>query len=125
MQPTLVLFVAAMFCVLAGTKSIGDILDDLRIPFNDEVDSQRYGDAVPMMDGVDVVVGHSLGGSVALSLARAHGVKSVTHGAPVVDLNPCDSSGSSRHRNVGDPVAFLDQAAGTTLPSSWNTHSFG
>ena len=54
----------------AGTKSVGDIVDDLRIPLNDTVHSQRFRDAVPMMNGVNIVVGHSLGGAVALSLSR-------------------------------------------------------
>ena len=110
---------------IAGTKSFGDVFDDMRIPFNDIADSQRYRDAIPMMHGVDVVVGHSLGRSVALSLAQAYGVESVTYGAPVFDLNPFDSSGSGRHHNVGDPVALLDPAAGTSVSPSWNPHSFG
>ena len=109
---------------IAGKKSFGDVLDDERIPLNDVADTQRHRDAVPLMQGVDVVVGHSLGGSVALSLAKAYGVKSVTNGAPVIDLNPDDSQGMYRHRHVGDPVALLDLAADTSLPSSFNTHSF-
>ena len=92
---------------IAGTKSFGDVVDDLRIPFDDVVDTQRYRDAVPMMHGVDIVVGHSLGGSVALSLAAAHGVQSGTCGAPVIDLDPFDSSGFRRHQHVGDPVALF------------------
>ena len=52
---------------IAGTRTFADVLDDLRIPLNDTVHSQRYRDAVPLMNGVNVVVGHSLGGAVALS----------------------------------------------------------
>ena len=81
---------------IAGIKSFCDEVDDLRIPFDNVGDTQRYRDAVPMMHGVDTVVGHGLGGSVALSLADAYGV-SVTFGAPVIDLNPFDSSGSRGH----------------------------
>ena len=92
----------------AGTKSFGDAPDDLRIPLNDIAGTQRYRDAVPLMHGVDVVVGRSLGGSVGLSLAKADGVKSVTYGAPVIALNPYDSHGMYRHRHVGNPVALLD-----------------
>ena len=108
----------------ADTRSFGDIVDDMRIPLNDTVHSQRYRDAVPMMRGVDVVVAHSLGGAVALSLSERHDVHPVTYGAPVLDLNPFDPSGSHRHRRVGDPVAFLDLAAQTSLPASFNPHSF-
>ena len=44
---------------IAGTRTFADVLDDLRIPLNDTVHSQRYRDAVPLMNGVNVVVGHS------------------------------------------------------------------
>ena len=109
---------------IAGTKSFGDVLDDLKIPFNDVEDTQRYRDAEPLLHGVDIVVGHSLGGSVALTLADRHHLTPVTYGAPVLDLNPFDSSGSNRHRHAGDPVALLDLAAQTSASTSWNPHSF-
>ena len=76
------------------------------------------------MSGVDIVVGHSLGGSVALTLADQYDLESITYGAPVIDLNPFDSSGSNRHRHGGDPVALLDLAAQTTTSPTWNPHSF-
>ena len=44
--------------------------------------------------------------------------------APVVDLNPFDPSGRKRFRHYGDPVAFLDLAAQSSLPSSLNPHAF-
>ena len=40
-------------------------------------------------------------------LANHFKVKSVTHGAPVVDSNPFDPSGRKRFRHYGDPVAFF------------------
>ena len=109
---------------IAGTKSVGDVVDDLRIPLNDTVHSQRYRDAVPLMHGVNIVVGHSLGGAVALSLSQHFPVHPITYAAPVIDLNPFDSSGSNRYRHIGDPVAFLDLAANTSFSSSANPHSF-
>ena len=51
----------------AGTKSSQDVADDSHTPFNGVDHTQRCNDALPMMRGVDVVVGHSHGGSVALS----------------------------------------------------------
>ena len=108
---------------IAGTKSIGDVVDDLRMPLNDTVHSQRYRDAVPMMQGVDIVVGHSLGGAVALSLSQHFTVHPITYAAPIIDLNPFNPQGHNRYRNAGDPVAFLDLAAQTSLPSSLNLHS--
>ena len=109
---------------IAGTRSFGDVIDDLRIPLNDTVHTQRYRDAVPMMNGVDVVVGHSLGGAVALSLSQHYPARPITYAAPVFDLNPFDSSGRDRYRHIGDPVAFLDLAANTSAPTSLNPHSF-
>ena len=55
---------------IAGTRSFGDVVDDVRIPFNDVENTQRYRDAMPLMSGVSEVVGHSLGGAVALALSR-------------------------------------------------------
>ena len=89
-----VCIVTAMFCTLPVPKSFGDIVDDLRIPLNDTVHSQRYRDALPMMNGVNVVVGHNFGGSVALSLSQHFRVHPIAHGAPVFDLNPMHPSGS-------------------------------
>ena len=109
---------------IAGTKSLGDVVDDMRIPLNDTVHTQRYRDAVPMMQGVDIVVGHSLGGAVALSLSQHFRVHPVTYAAPIIDLNPFNPEGHDRHRHIGDPVAFLDLAARTTAPESLNVHSY-
>ena len=110
---------------IAGTRSFADVIDDLRIPFNDTIHSQRYRDAVPLMQGVNVVVGHSLGGAVALSLSQHYHVHPVTYAAPVFDLNPFNPQGQDRYRTLGDPVASLDLAAVTSLPTSLNPHSFG
>ena len=118
------LFRSGNVLYIAGTKSLGDVFDDLKIPFHDVEDTQRYRDAVPLLSGVDIVVGHSVGGSVALSLADKYDLESITYGAPVIDLNPFDSSGSNRHPQGGDPVALLDLAAQTTSSPGWNPHSF-
>ena len=109
---------------IAGTRTFADVLDDLRIPLNDTVHSQRYRDALPMMNGGSVVVGHSLGGAVALSLSQQFQVHPITYAAPVFDLNPFNPQGQDRYRTFGDPVAFLDLAANTQLPRSVNLHSF-
>ena len=72
---------------IAGTRLFGDVLDDLRIPFNDVEDTQRYRDACAQMSGVTVVVGHSLGGAVAIALAHQYQDTPVTYAAPVVDFD--------------------------------------
>ena len=59
---------------------------------------------------VDRIVGHSLGGSVALQMQQDHQIpKSRTFGAPVVDLNPFGKA--ERYRHVMDPVSVLDRGA--------------
>ena len=108
---------------VAGTKSLRDAWDDLKIPFGQTSRSQRYEDAartLKAMPQIRRVVGHSLGGAVALELQQANpGLKSVTYGAPVTSI-----SGGERYRHAGDPVAALDFGATTTLPTGVNPHSY-
>ena len=106
---------------IAGTRDIGDVIDDLRIPMNDVENTTRYRSASFKMKGVSTVVGHSLGGSVALALARHFSVSPVTYGAPVVDFGP---GVEHRHRHWFDPVAIFDFAAQTTFAPTVNPHSF-
>jgi hypothetical protein len=58
---------------IAGTSSIQDIWDDLKIPFNQTAKSLRYRNAAAALKAnrdIVSVVGHSLGGSVALELQK-------------------------------------------------------
>ncbi len=108
---------------VAGTKSLQDVFDDLKIPFGLTSWSQRYKGAertLNAMPQVSRVVGHSLGGAVALELQKNKGAEVTTYGAPVASV-----SGGDRHRQLGDPVAMFDFGAQTTLPRSLNPHSFG
>jgi hypothetical protein len=60
---------------------------------------------------VDRVVGHSLGGSVALQLQQDRDIRrSRTFGAPVLDLN-MHSGKAERWRHFMDPVSVLDRRA--------------
>ncbi len=108
---------------VAGTKSLQDVFDDLKIPFGLTALSQRYKDAertLSAMPQVSRVVGHSLGGAVALELQKNKGTEVTTYGAPVFS-----TTGGDRHRQLGDPVAMFDFGAQTTLPRSLNPHSYG
>ena len=76
------------------------------------------------------VVGHSLGGSVALELQKNYsGLESRTYGAPVWD--PTGSDGKvERYRNWFDPVSVFDRSAarsfkGNPFDSSSMTHDYG
>ena len=58
---------------VAGTKSLRDVWDDLKIPFGLTSWSDRYQQADRVLQAspqVRRVVGHSLGGAVALELAK-------------------------------------------------------
>ena len=100
-----------------GSVTKRDWLDDFtKVPFwGDTRDSERYQQAESAYNDlqasghpVDRVVGHSLGGSVALQLQKdKHIPKSRTFGAPVVDL----AGSGERYRHPLDPVSVLDRGA--------------
>lgn len=80
---------------------------------------------------VDRVVGHSLGGSVALQLQKDHDIPiSRTFGAPVFDVNNSlrgtdMAYHNARYRHPTDPVSVLDRGA-TMLPvRDLNAHMYG
>ena len=111
---------------VAGTKSLRDAWDDLKIPFGLTSWSEGYQNADRVLDAspqVRRVVGHSLGGAVALELQKTHPqlkLSSETYGAPVASF----SGSSQRHRHWLDPVAIFDWGAETTLPQGLNPHSY-
>jgi pimeloyl-ACP methyl ester carboxylesterase len=88
--------------------------DDLKIPFGLNGSSQRYHDANGVLEydkNIHTVVGHSLGGAVALQLQKDQpnrNLKTRTYGAPVMSF-----TGGDRYRNVADPVSIFDFGAKT------------
>ena len=83
---------------IAGTKDWpGDAIDDLKLPFDDTLNKTKRGrDADAYYRShheIDTVIGHSLGGAVALSLEKTYKkqdgnpygiIQSKTFGAPVI-----------------------------------------
>jgi len=102
-----------------GSVTKRDWMDDFTtIPFWGNVqDAERYQQADKAYEDllkqgkpIDRVVGHSLGGSVALELLKEKGIPlSRTFGAPVLDLN--FTKESERFRHPLDPVSVLDRSA--------------
>jgi len=117
-----------------GTVDGQDWWDDVtKVPvWGNLQDSRRYKDAERAYNDllqrglpVDRIVGHSLGGSVALQEQKDKGIDfSRTFGAPVVDLNPFHRGTQERYRHPLDPVSILDRGAawGNLLAYS---HSYG
>ena len=108
---------------VAGTSSIGDIIDDVGIPLGITRGTQRYIDEDRVLQSnpkIRRVVAHSLGGAVSLELQKARPyLDSRTYGAPVISMSP-----GERYKSAGDPVSFLDFGAKTTLPTSLNPRSY-
>ncbi len=79
--------------------------------------------ALKLNPNITNVVGHSLGGSVALKLQENfpdRNFKSNTYGAPVLSTTGADN----RFRNFFDPVSILDRGAANSLHAGLNPHSF-
>ena len=106
---------------VSGTQTGGDLADDLAIPLGMTNRTKRYSEANAVMrksPQIKRIVGHSLGGSVALTIAQQYQLESRTFGAPVVSF-----TGGERYRNVGDPIAAFDFGAHTSVPQCINPHS--
>jgi len=110
-----------------GSVTGRDWYDDVtKVPFGSTRDSERYQQADKAYDDllakgkvVDRIVGHSLGGSVALDMQKNHGIpQSRTFGAPVLDANPFGHS--ERYRHPLDPVS----RGATWGPFILSTHSY-
>ena len=85
---------------IAGTKDPIDFIDDLKLPFDDTLNKTTRGRTADAYyrshHEIDTVIGHSLGGAVALSLQNAYKkqdgnpygiVQSKTFGSPTVSGN--------------------------------------
>ncbi len=71
---------------IAGTSSLGDVADDLALPFGLTRGTQRYIDAERVLKAnpkIRRVIGHNLGGAVTLELGgQRPDLKTRTYGAP-------------------------------------------
>ena len=97
------------------------MIDDLFIPFKMVHLSKRYGQADSYIkrhrDKIETVVGHSLGGAVAMRLNEDEGrrFKVRTYNAPLVSWNLNNDSREARFRTSRDLVSFFDRGANVSV----------
>ena len=111
---------------VVGTRSVRDAWDDLKIPLRrtDKTERFRDADCVFGKGGIDKVVGHSLGGAVALELQNKNtDLETETYGAPVFS----NQRSGQRHCRWRDPVCAFDLGAKKSWissPSVLRNHSY-
>ena len=107
---------------VAGSHTARDWMDDAtRIPFwkplfggSKAIHRYQMAQQAARETEPETVVGHSLGGAVALEMQKENPeLKSRTYGAPVLD--PLGQSPGDRYRSRFDPVSILDRGATSTL----------
>ena len=71
---------------------------------------------------MDRIVGHNLGGSVALEMQKQYGIpRSRTSAAPAVDFS---GKGNERYGFALDPVSMFDGGARTSNMLKLNPHDY-
>ena len=105
-----------------GKLSFNDAIDDIKIPFFQTRNIQRYKDAEQVLQdnpNINTLVGHSMGSSVILELNKANNDKFVTrtYAAPVFDPFPNNweknDPNNQRFRTKNDFVSIFDNNAET------------
>ena len=126
---------------IAGTRDFPrDHTDDLKLQMNTLSETKRGRDAGAYYRScheIDILIGHSLGGSVSLALGKQYAkegnnpygtVQSKTFSAPVI-TGDFPGPNPNRSRWAGDPISVMDMNATTVFPSfkqRWNNsaHSY-
>ena len=112
---------------VAGTSNLKDAFDDIsKIPFYGDIkNSTRYNQAKNALNdnpNINQIIGHSLGGSVALQLQKDNSnYHTTTYGSPVVQIS---NEKGNRFRFPFDPVSYLDNGAITVNKFNLNPHSY-
>ena len=75
-----------------------------------------------LIQNINKIIGHSLGGSVALQFPKDNNkFETTTYGAPVVQIN---STKGNRFRFQYDPISYFDNGALTVNKFNLNPHSY-
>jgi len=98
---------------IAGTSTLQDVWYDLKTTFHLTKHSKRYEDADKLFKDnpqIDDIVGHSLGGAVALELNKNYPDKydTTTYGSPTFDFG---NEKGKRFRHTLDPISIFDRNA--------------
>ena len=109
---------------VAGSHTARDWWDDFtKLPFNSSnIHRLHMAKQAAKATNPSTVVGHSLGGAVALRMQQERAgygeLKTRTYGAPVFD--PLGQHPGDRYRSYGDPVSVFDRGAKSslTMPSA-------
>ena len=107
-----------------GRISLNDAIDDLKIPFFQTRNIQRYKDAEEVLKdnpNINTLVGHSMGSSVILELNKANNDKFITraYSSPVFDPFPNNweknDPNNQRFKTQGDLVSIFDNNPTQTI----------
>lgn len=101
---------------VAGSHTARDWWDDFtKLPFNSSnIHRLHMAKQAAEATRPSTVVGHSLGGAVALRMQQEKpDLRTRTYGAPVFD--PLGQHPGDRYRSYGDPVSVLDRGAKSSL----------
>ena len=127
---------------IAGTKSLQDALDDVKLPFYQTQQTKRYKDVDKFikdgtiqvdgkkLTGVTDIISHSLGSAVGQQINNDYGniFRSRSYGSPFVSgQRPEDTGTNLRIRKAGDVVSMFDNATINLNRSSLNpldNHSY-
>ena len=114
---------------IAGAKDPIYMVDDLKLSLDDTLNKTTRGRTADKHyrshHEIDTVIGHSLGGAVALSLENQYKqegnnpygiVQSKTFGSPTVSANFTNPN-PNRIRCFGDPISAMDMNSTTVIPS--------
>ena len=115
---------------IAGTKSLQDALDDVKLPFYQTSNTKRYKDVNKFIQdgsievdgkklyGVSDVVSHSLGSAVRAQINNHYGniFRSRSYGSPFVSRQQPEDTGTNlRIRGSNDVVSMFDGGS-ITIP---------
>ena len=120
------LYVAGTFGKSNIKSNINDILSDIGLPFHMTRWSERYSDVSNILNenpNIKFVVGHSLGSSVAVQLAKDNPDKHLnltTYSSPFISWKPKNDETYTSFRSTGDVVSILDRGGITVNKGGLN-----